>query len=340
MHRRFTKLNHEKEESGDSLNRYRSWDNLSLLIKLAEKNLPFLNSIFLVVMQQSQVPSWLDDPKVKVVFHEDFIPGRFLPTFNSCTIEMFLSSIPGLSEHFIYVNDDIFFTSMCTPEDFFTDGKLQFKAFRRDGYGRNMFGSQVRSSFKVAQRIAGELTGRDFSREKFMSLEHSAFPMLKSVQEEAWKKCKSILYERITSVRDGKNCNQYVWTYLNMLLGKHADGAPSFEYFAAKDRDITRICRAIRVSHRQVICVNDFGVRDFEHVKKSVNEALQDNLEGKTPEPTHIFLERTQHNAVRTIKSTKIPYQRVTSRPKVKFKQKVTKPVMVSHMIGVHKPLK
>ena len=47
---------------------------------------------------------------------KQFIPNNFLPTFNSCTIEMFIGNIKGLSEYFIYGNDDMFFVNYCNHE--------------------------------------------------------------------------------------------------------------------------------------------------------------------------------------------------------------------------------
>jgi hypothetical protein len=43
-----------------------------------------------------------------------------LPTFNSTSIESHLHRIPGLAEHFIYANDDMFLGAPVAPEDFFT----------------------------------------------------------------------------------------------------------------------------------------------------------------------------------------------------------------------------
>ena len=53
---------------------------------------------------------WLNTkhPKLNIVCHEDFIPQKFLPTFNSHTIEWNFHRIPGLTEQFVYFNDDMF----------------------------------------------------------------------------------------------------------------------------------------------------------------------------------------------------------------------------------------
>ena len=42
------------------------------------------------------------------------------PTYNSFAIESYLDRIPGLAEHFIYLNDDMFFGNNVTEGDFFS----------------------------------------------------------------------------------------------------------------------------------------------------------------------------------------------------------------------------
>lgn len=57
---------------------------------------------------------------------EEFVPEEYLPTFNSLVFEAFLHQIPGLSEHFIYMNDDTIITKPLNSSSFFTtDGRLK-----------------------------------------------------------------------------------------------------------------------------------------------------------------------------------------------------------------------
>ncbi len=70
--------------------------------------LPWIRNIFIVTDQQ--VPSWLSlsDDRVRIVDHREIFPDlSALPTFNSQAIETCLHHIEGLSEHFLYLNDDI-----------------------------------------------------------------------------------------------------------------------------------------------------------------------------------------------------------------------------------------
>ena len=48
---------------------------------------------------------------------------QYLPTYNSHTIELNLHRIPGLSENFVYFNDDVFLIRPVTPQHFFKNGK-------------------------------------------------------------------------------------------------------------------------------------------------------------------------------------------------------------------------
>src|SRR5699024_7559051 len=80
--------------------RYRDWDTLHFLFRGIEKFTPWVNKVFLVTW--GHLPKWLNlnHPKLRVVKHEEFIPKKYLPTFNSHTIELNLHRIKDLSERF------------------------------------------------------------------------------------------------------------------------------------------------------------------------------------------------------------------------------------------------
>ena len=74
------------------------------------------------IVTSGQVPSWLDvdHPRITLVRHTDiFSDIGALPTFNSHAIESQLHHIDGLAEHFIYLNDDVFFGRPVAPAKFF-----------------------------------------------------------------------------------------------------------------------------------------------------------------------------------------------------------------------------
>jgi hypothetical protein len=107
-------------ENGDS--RYRNMNNFHYLLRSIECFAPWVNKIHIVTW--GHIPEWLnvDNPKIHVVQHKDYIPSEYLPTFNSNAIELNFDRIEGLSECFVNFNDDIFLNSPTQPEDFFVEG--------------------------------------------------------------------------------------------------------------------------------------------------------------------------------------------------------------------------
>ncbi len=128
-----------KTDEGSAANckgRYVDNDELKYSLRSVEKYAPWIRRIFIVT--DNQIPAWLDtaNPKVQIVDHRDILPPESLPCFNSSVIEKFLYKIPGLSEQFLYANDDTFINRTVSAADFFTaDGlpiiRLTRKRFRK-----------------------------------------------------------------------------------------------------------------------------------------------------------------------------------------------------------------
>ncbi len=97
-------------------------DNGELLYSLrsVDKFAPWINHIY-IVTGFGHIPKWLNTkhPKITIVPHEQIMPSDALPTFNATAIEMCIPNIPGLSEHFLLMNDDMFFNRPLTPSFFY-----------------------------------------------------------------------------------------------------------------------------------------------------------------------------------------------------------------------------
>ena len=115
-------------EDGHDRNPNRTRDNLDLLkysLRSLERHCPWAGRIHLVTAAP-QVPRWLNPQSVRLVHHDKIIPAEYLPTFSSFTIVSCLYRIEGLSERFLYVEDDMLFGTGVMPEDFVTgDGRLR-----------------------------------------------------------------------------------------------------------------------------------------------------------------------------------------------------------------------
>ena len=115
----------------DCKGRYADNDELKFSLRSVEKYAPWIRRVFIIT--DSQVPAWLDtsNPRIKIVDHRDILPPEAIPCFNSQVLEHCMFRIPGLSEHFIYSNDDMFFNRKVEPTTFFNqDGHPIVRFYR------------------------------------------------------------------------------------------------------------------------------------------------------------------------------------------------------------------
>ncbi|KAF7701832.1 N-acetylglucosamine-1-phosphotransferase subunits alpha/beta [Silurus meridionalis] len=115
-----------KRDEEVSASRFEDNEELRYSIRSVERHAPWVRHIFIVT--NGQIPSWLnlDNPRVTVVTHEDIFQNQsHLPTFSSPAIETHIHRIPGLSQKFIYLNDDVLFGKDVWPDDFYSHSKGQ-----------------------------------------------------------------------------------------------------------------------------------------------------------------------------------------------------------------------
>ncbi|MFC7218544.1 stealth conserved region 3 domain-containing protein [Streptomyces polyrhachis] len=114
--------------AGDAPVRFRNRDELRYSLRSLAMYAPWIRRVFLVT--DDQRPEWLaaEHPGLELVAHRDvFAEPDALPVFNSHAIESQLHRIEGLSEHFLYVNDDVFLGRTLTPGAFFhSNGATRF----------------------------------------------------------------------------------------------------------------------------------------------------------------------------------------------------------------------
>ena len=128
-HRR--KMNRYLENKGElelekKSTRFNQVGEIKFSIDSILKFAPFIRTIYLVT--DAQVPTFLKKgvrtekySKVQIIDHLTIFKGneRYLPTFNSLSIETMLTKIPNLAERFVYFNDDFFIIKKTNPSDFF-----------------------------------------------------------------------------------------------------------------------------------------------------------------------------------------------------------------------------
>jgi hypothetical protein len=160
--------------------RYRQVDELKYALRSVQSFAPWVHRIFIVT--DSDTPGWLTEhPLVTVVRSDEFFADpSVLPTHNSHAVESQLHRIPGLAEHFLYSNDDMFFGRPVAPSMFFSPGGVTkfIQSPNRIGLGDS---TPARSGFENAARVNRRLLQQRFGRTIARHLEHAPTPLRKSV---------------------------------------------------------------------------------------------------------------------------------------------------------------
>lgn len=272
--------------------RYRDWDLLRYWFRGVEKYAPWVRTIHFVTC--GQVPDWLNlnHPKLHLVKHSDYIPPEYLPTFSSRPIELNFHRIPGLSEHFVYFNDDMFLSAPVRPSDFFYSGLP--KAFAIRGFvalgttGQiNMndvnlinahfnFHKSYREnlgkwySLKYGSQVLRNLYFSPYKVFTGTHLFHLPTSFLKSTFIEAWKFCEKDLTATCRHrFRNMMDVNQWLFNYWQIISGKFSPQDRNFGRYYAIDRTKEYEC-ILRKRSVKTICLNDIGMSNFEQLQPKV----------------------------------------------------------------------
>lgn len=161
----------EKDDRKET--RFRDAGHFLYWFRAVEKFAPWVHKIYLVT--NGQVPSFLDlnAEKVILINHEEIMPTDSLPTFNSSAIELNVANIPGLVEHFVLFNDDMFLNRNVFPEDFFSPNGLP-----KDTAGLNQIMPIENFDHIIANNIA--IINNTFNKSKVLRKHWKLFFNLKN----------------------------------------------------------------------------------------------------------------------------------------------------------------
>ena len=235
-------------------------NTIKYVLRGIDEFIPYVNNVFIVVSNIEQVPDYIDQSKVKIVLHKDFIPEKYLPLFNSTAIELFLHKIPGLGEEFVYFNDDMIPISHISYDDFFKDGIpcISFNTEQRD---KTPAYKHCILSFYEAKNTVEILTDKEIDTKdiELQIPQHSPTSLLKSVCDEASniERHNSLLDFYITNIRMPRNINQYYWADILYFKKQYTTSNIKSYYTLTldiKDVDIEEVKK-----ENKFICINDYG---------------------------------------------------------------------------------
>lgn len=282
------KISEDKEKV-----RYRDWGLLPFLFRGIEQYAPWVNRVYLVTDEQA--PAWLNRecPKLTLVDHKDFIPGEYLPAFSANVIELNLHRIKGLSEQFVFFNDDMFLMNPCREEDFFKNGTPCDEGSLNGINGRDeLFAGILFQDMSLMNR---HYSSRDIKKNlgKWLNLKygtniirtmlllpfnrlqgifnhHGPLPLKKSTYRKVWERDGSILAETCTrKFRTAQDVSGYVFRYEQLLSGEFVP-QKSLNRYLEVTSSVKEIDKAMKKF--KTVCINDGEIEDdfFEQRKEEL----------------------------------------------------------------------
>lgn len=291
--------------------RFRDYGLLKYWFRGVEKFAPWVRNIHFVTCGQK--PEWLntENPKLKLVSHSDYIPEKFLPTFNSSTIELYLHRIPGIADRFVYFNDDFYLTSPTPESRFFgEDGLPQDIAAFRFNSGMSLWSKLLNNNIRLinAHFDKKEVLSRDHDKwyspeygsksnltkllsckKKFISLvvPHNAQPYLKSTFEEVW--AQNDIAEELygASAHSFRNPADYTQELFRTWQICKSDFNPYNTYKDTKMFPLMvkprQAIKAIRNQSYKLVCINDsVHIRNYEKVMGELEASFESILPEKS----------------------------------------------------------
>ncbi|MGB3314823.1 MAG: stealth conserved region 3 domain-containing protein [Albidovulum sp.] len=261
--------------------RYNSQSELLFSVRSAFRYFVNIGSVYIVTDQQ--IPDFLGDllDKVTIIDHSDIFPeSSMLPSFNSHSIEANLHRIPGLREYYLYLNDDVAFSSAMSSSDFF------------DEYGR------IRQFYSNAASLPAETDPDDFAVNTsginnrnlifkkfglypFRKFRHVALPTRKSIMEEmerelpaAWS---ATLPNRFRSPNDYSIAGALFQQYA-AATGRAIPGGMKYGYFDSAKPESAEAAKELQQDdwvRPQMFCVNDtLDTEESELTKERILEIV------------------------------------------------------------------
>jgi len=120
-----------------------------------------------------------------VVNHADFIPAKYLPTFNSRAITAHVHKIPDLGERFLFCNDDVFIARPSSIDDWFEGQKLRLR-FTETAFPAQETLEPNEVLYRARWKTKSLADGQGWTVSDKMP-QHAAIPLTKSIMTELWK---------------------------------------------------------------------------------------------------------------------------------------------------------
>ncbi len=299
------KYSGKRTDDSDSVNRYRDWGLMPYWFRSIESYAPWVRMIHFVTW--GHVPAFLniENPKLHIVNHKDFIPAEYLPTFSSHVIELNVHRIPDLSEQFILMNDDTFIIRNMSESAFFQRGlpctyggevpihlsgsigtwlhaavndlgvvnahfpKREATALHRRKYVNSSYRWQDNlRTWMLEELFPDYFTG-------FKNL-HAPAAYLKSTFQDVWDAEPEILDSTCRNrFRSNSDVNQWVMLWWQVASGMFMPHNTDNVVMNAVPDSVGTLCEIIRGQKHDMLCINDpDGEEDIAGLMAQLKDAF------------------------------------------------------------------
>ena len=181
--------------------RYDQVEEIRFTVNSIIKFALFVRNIYIVT--DNQTPLFFKNKKeneyqnVFIVDHKDIFEDdkNLLPVFNSRAIETKLYKIPGLSEYFVYFNDDMFLAREVKKTDFFIDEKPVVRGkwlkFNENIFYKRLFNSEKKRK-KAGHKKAQEMGAKILGFTRYYKFHHTPIAIRKSTLINFFKENRTL----------------------------------------------------------------------------------------------------------------------------------------------------
>lgn len=279
-----SKLNYYKNQEQYNIShlaidkaRFENHGELYYVLKSIDLYIPWVNSIFIVT--DSQVPEFHLSDKVVIIDHKQIISEEYLPTFNSHVIEAHLHNIPGLSENFIYFNDDVFLARKLPKTHFLSGNNLSSLFLNRKNLD-DMLQKGIKTPTLSASLNCRKLLLKTYKKRINNPLVHTYIPLKKSYFQLVWSLFENEIMEFLPNrFRNDKDLNlaTFLVPWIMFINGQSKLSRDICYYFNIRSQSASYYYNILNNQKIRNLLPHSFCANDFvSKVNSKTNH--QDNL--------------------------------------------------------------
>lgn len=290
------------DDASDAVSDTRFASNNEIYYNIASilKYVPFCRHIYVVA--DNQRPEFIDEfaaqglciaDKIRVVDHREIFRGfeEHLPTFNTRSIESMLWNIEGLSDYFIYLNDDFFFNAPAQVEDFLKAESLVIYGHWQNSFAlkaklkyrqlmSRQFGKPIQPKHMIAQMLGADVLGF----KKFFEIHHYPHIVDRHALKDYLLEHPQLLETQIKfKFRSVEQLNPISLMNHIKIQKQQAELKPDLELAYLKNQDsLNSFIAALHNPEIKYGCIQSLDQLDSDAANK-ISTAMQEKLAGYLP---------------------------------------------------------